>query len=136
VYFSLGFWRSQIAISRFEPASNLSAPPCLPEIQEYTIDPYPFRDTSGGESTKAANPPPRDPKSGSKPRAIADFGAQVAQINVLIEAGRLDEAIAAVDELRKETGGETRAKLAEERERLRKSAARKRERRQAVTPVP
>jgi hypothetical protein len=57
---------------------------------------------------------------------VADFDAEIARINRLIEAGKLDEAIRAVDALMETSGGEIRARLAEERARLAQSAARKR----------
>jgi Tfp pilus assembly protein PilF len=53
----------------------------------------------------------------------SDFDAKVARVNALIEAGKLDDAVAAVDELIAESGGETRAKLQEERDGLAKTAA-------------
>jgi len=53
----------------------------------------------------------------------SDFDAKVARVNTLIEAGKLDEAVEAVDELMKETGGETRTRLAEQRDVLAKDAA-------------
>jgi tetratricopeptide (TPR) repeat protein len=56
-------------------------------------------------------------------RMKTDFDAKVARVNALIEAGKLDEAVAAVDELMKDTGGETRTKLAEQRDVLAKGAA-------------
>jgi hypothetical protein len=54
---------------------------------------------------------------------LADFDAKVARINALIDARKLDDAVAAVDALIAETGGETRAQLVAQRDNLRKSAA-------------
>jgi len=53
----------------------------------------------------------------------SDFDAKVARVNALIEAGNLDEAVVAVDELMTETGGETKTRLAEQRDILAKGAA-------------
>ena len=53
----------------------------------------------------------------------ADFDAKVARVNSLIEAGKLDQAIAVVDALIAESGGDTRAKLQQERDALAKTAA-------------
>ena len=93
----------------------------------------PTGETSTGS---AASPAPRASAAASRSRPVADFDAEVARINTLIEAGKLDEAIAAVDALMEQTGGETRAKLAEERERLRKSAERKRAKSPTKAPKP
>ena len=79
------------------------------------------------------NAAPRPSGTPGRPAAVADFDAEIERINGLISAGKLDEAIAAVDVLIEQTGGATRAKLVEERERLRKSAERKRAKAPAAT---
>jgi len=78
----------------------------------------------GGAGAAASTVPART--GGAPPfetEMLADFDAKVARINALIDARKLDDAVAAVDALIAETGGETRAQLVAQRDNLRKSAA-------------
>jgi hypothetical protein len=76
--------------------------------------------------TKDGKGPPRASGSRFESTVHSDFDAKVARINTLLEAGKLDEGLAALDALIAESGGETRAEMEAQREKLRKVAARNR----------
>jgi tetratricopeptide (TPR) repeat protein len=77
-----------------------------------------FRAAGGTKRSEAASK-----ASDFESQMKSDFDAKVARVNALIDAGKLEEAVVAVDELIAESGGETRAKLEEERDGLAKAAA-------------
>ncbi len=80
-------------------------------------------DKARGETVLAETAGPKAAVALTKHKAAGEFDESVAEINRLVAAAKFDEALAKLDSLMQEAGGETRARMEEYREDLRKTAA-------------
>ena len=102
----------------------------LPSRESVAIDLAALYEQKGdkgrGEALRAETTGLKAAAAPARSRAASDFDARVAEINELVAAARFDEALAKLDALMNEAGGETRAQMEKYREDLRKTAALKR----------
>jgi len=99
----------------------------LPTREDVAIDLAALYEQTGdkarADATLGETAGPKVAAARAKQGAARDFDESVAEINRLVAAAKFDEALAILDPLIEEAGGETRAKMEKYREDLRKTAA-------------